>query len=109
ETARANADYACPGCPAGVGVFSATRVNRATMWAGPTFEYSMVILPWSVEWLSSVAAASRSMVRWPLPRWRMPLGSALPERMVTKAEPGDLDWASRCQSNDFPSAFCETV
>src|SRR3954453_22526937 len=81
------------------------------MWAGPTFEYSMTMLPWSVEWFDSVAAASRSMVKVPLPRWRMPLGSALPWRTVTKGDPAGaaLDCASRCQSNDSPSAFFETM
>src|SRR5256885_6689692 len=65
--------------------------------------------PRSVEWASSVAAASRSILKVPLPRWRMPLGVASPEMTVTKADPGfDFDCASRFQWNDS-SAFFETV
>src|SRR4051794_6545305 len=51
------------------------------------------------------------MVKVPLPRWRMPLGNAFPCRTVTKGEPAAaaLDCASRCQSNDSPSGFLDTI
>src|SRR6266851_1306118 len=43
----------------------------------------MSMVPWSVACPESWRALSRLMVKVPLPRWRWPLGTALPEMRVT--------------------------
>src|SRR6266852_4859855 len=61
----------------------------------------MSMVPWSVACPESWRALSRLMVKVPLPRWRWPLGTALPEMRVTNwAVASAFERASSTQSNE---------
>src|SRR6266581_5615774 len=69
----------------------------------------MSIVPWSVTCPEIWRALSRLMVKVPLPRWRWPLGTALPEmRVMNCAVASAFERPLSTQSNDA-SAPCVTV
>src|SRR5712671_1314448 len=69
----------------------------------------MSMVPWSLACPESWRALSRLMVKVPLPRWRWPLGMALPEMRVTNwAVAFAFERAPRVQSNE-PFAASLTV
>src|SRR5438093_3702934 len=69
----------------------------------------MSIVPLSVARPDSSPTLSRLMVNVPLPRWRWPLGTALPEIRVTKLPVGFIfERPLRVQSKE-PAAFWVTT